>query len=92
MDKTFKLISLFLLIMHVQIVHADDPSDVSFRTETLRRLAKDLQLSPYTIPEGFSCKTIDGSCLSLIKNDEIVTHIGYHLFSEESHKSTYIRE
>lgn len=74
--------------MHVQIVHADDPSDVSFRTETLRRLAKDLQLSPYTIPEGFSCKTIDGSCLSLIKNDEIVTHIGYHLFSEESHTAS----
>lgn len=88
MGRTFSYILLFLLIMHVQPVHADEPSDASFRTETLRQLASSLRLSPYTIPDGFSCKTIDGSCLSLMKEDEVITHIGYHLFSEESHTAS----
>ena len=78
---------LTFLMMFVQPVHAQDTYVGSFRTELLRQLAQSLRLSPDSIPDGFSCKTIDGHCISIIKEGPIITHLGYHLFSEESHSA-----
>ena len=78
---------LTLLIMFVQPVHAQDNSVGPFRTELLRQLAHSLRLTPDSLPNGFSCKTVDGNCLSIIKEDNVITHLGYHMFSEESHSS-----
>lgn len=88
MARTFSHIVFFLLMVLVQPVQADNDSVTRFRTETLFQLAQSLRLSPDSVPEGFSCKTIDGNCISLIKEDQMITHIGYHLFSEESHSTS----
>ena len=89
MARTFSHIVFFLLIMLVHPVQAANDSVNRFRTETLYQLAQSLRISPDSVPEGFSCKTIDGNCISLIKEDQMITHIGYHLFSEESHSASH---
>ena len=78
---------LFLLTMLAQPMHADAVS-VGFRTEIVRQLASSLSIIPDSIPNGFSCKTVDELCISIIKEDSVITHIGYHMFSEESHSAS----
>lgn len=75
--------------MLVQPVQAQGDASVGlFRTETLYKLAQSLHIAPDSISKGFSCDTIEGLCLSFIKEDSVITHIGYHLFSEESHNGS----
>ena len=78
---------MILLMMLVLPVQAQDSSVGSFRTELLRQLAQSLHLTSDSLPDGFSCKTVDGNCISIIKEDNVITHLGYHMFSEESHSS-----
>lgn len=82
MRKGIKYILLIYLLFGTSLLHAT----VTYRTAELQRLAHVIKIDESVLKEGSCILSINGSSIHVRVGNNIVNHIGLHLFSNDLRK------